>query len=173
MRSRDAIRLCLGRRQSATTAGAPTGQARVRLAAPPPASATLPCRRPEQAPPTRPWDASGCAASRPSAWEAAIICCRLGADQGKRSRCSLFTLGRSQRDCSLFPRSSVAVIERQRRSLGDGVPPDGVADQDAGIRGSGRCIRQTGCQLASAGQHLVDCRLSRDRQGPRTGTRHA
>lgn len=35
----------LSRRQSATTAGAPTDQARVCLAAPPLASATLLCRR--------------------------------------------------------------------------------------------------------------------------------
>ena len=47
-RSPDAARLSLSRRQSATTQGAPTDQARVCLAAPPPASATLSWCRPEQ-----------------------------------------------------------------------------------------------------------------------------
>jgi hypothetical protein len=37
----------LSRRQPATTAGQPTDRTRVCLAAPPPASATQPCRRPE------------------------------------------------------------------------------------------------------------------------------
>jgi hypothetical protein len=40
--------LNLSPQQSATTAAAPAGHARVCLAAPPPASATLLCRRPEQ-----------------------------------------------------------------------------------------------------------------------------
>lgn len=44
-------RLNLGRRKPATTAGASTDHARACLAVPPPASATLPCRRPERDPP--------------------------------------------------------------------------------------------------------------------------
>lgn len=59
----------LSRRQSATTAGAPTGQARVCLAAPPPASATLPV-------PSIRASRNGrhmLTAPEPSAWEAWVI----------------------------------------------------------------------------------------------------
>lgn len=60
----------LSRRQPATTTGAPTDQARVCLAAPPPASTTLPALSTRASHDGR----HVLTVPYPSAWEAAIIC---------------------------------------------------------------------------------------------------
>lgn len=86
----DASRLNLNRRQSATTAGAPTDHARVCLAVPRPASATLPV------PSTRAGH-DGRPVTRmpdPSAWEAQVIrmclpCCPAMVLQRRMDRCRL------------------------------------------------------------------------------------